>query len=130
MTPESFLLALAAHPYRQGENDCARACAAWIKERTGVDVFAAYGRSYNAADAAKWLAEPGGLPIAMRKVLRTCGFAQTKKPRIGDIGVLANEAMAFAAIRGGTSWLWLSPSGGLGSVDAGLVTPRFAWRLP
>jgi len=128
MTPESFLLTLAAHPYRQGENDCTRACATWIKERTGVDVFAAYGRDYTPAEAAKWLAEPGGLPIAMRKVMRSCGFAQTRKPQTGDIGSLSSPHHHVAAIRGRHEWLWLSP-GGIVAINASLVRPRFAWII-
>lgn len=107
---------------------CCRMVDKWIREVTGFSALSFFGRDFESdEDVERWLAEPGGIAVAVNRVMRKCGFPKTKEPIPGDVGLVVHGAitdvvplrMAICTKRG-----WISRSeGGLS------LTPlRNAWK--
>lgn len=123
MTLDEFLRREASLPHYPGA--CCRMVDNWIQEATGFSALARFGRDYKTdEDVRAWLAEPGGLAVKVGRVMRVCGYAKTKKPRYGDVGlVVVGEQVAMAV---------LARDGWYGRSDAGMfLAPsfRFAWAI-
>ena len=86
---------------------CCRMVDKWITEATGQSALGRFGRDFeNEGDVQEWLAEPGGLAVAVNRVMRTCGFAKTKEPLPGDVGLVIKEGKTLCmAILTNNGWL-------------------------
>ncbi|MGL5936974.1 MAG: DUF6950 family protein [Cetobacterium sp.] len=124
MTPEKFLIDRSCLPHRYGENDCAMVAAVWVKALTGKNPMQTVQTPYN-----ELLNKPGGLPIAVARVMRAAGFKRTKNPVVGDIGVLFGGAIATTAIKGSNAWIWLDSSGRVSGIAHNIAPVRFAFDV-
>jgi hypothetical protein len=120
-----FIAAQAGTPPRPGA--CCRIVDDWIYARLGYSALARYGREYTTNDdVAKWLEEPGGLAVAVNRVMRACGIAKTREPRAGDVGLVAYAGLLRMAIHTGNAWISRDDKG---FVAAPLTARLKAWRI-
>lgn len=125
MDVRDFLLAEANTPARPGA--CCRIVDDWIRVKTGESALARYGRDYATdADVAAWLAEPGGMAVAVNRVLRAAGLQKTSAPRAGDVGLVTYAGLLRMAIHSGDAWI---SRGDNGMVAAPLSAVWKAWRI-
>ncbi len=110
MTVDEFIRAEVSRPFAWGETDCASTADRWVRLIAGFSPMAAYGRKHGGEDDARaWLQEPGGIAVAMNRVMRKAGFVKTKDPQPGDIGLLLLDRQTMAvAILG--SRMWFAPA--------------------
>lgn len=127
MTLADFIHAEAATPFRWGETDCAAMADRWMQLAAGFSPLAVYGRAYSGPqEAQEWLGEPGGLAVAVNRVMRASGFARAKEPRPGDVGLVFHKQKLCVAIHAGRMWISRDESG---LVGAPLVACWKAWRI-
>lgn len=104
---------------------CCRMVDRWITERAGQSALARFGRDFETdEDVRRWLAEPGGIAVAVSRVMRACGYPKTDGPIAGDVGLAFTGGRLAMAIK--------TPAGWMGRGDEGLfLTPRHwkAWRI-
>jgi hypothetical protein len=87
----------------------------WFLERCGFSALSRYGRDFDTEeDVQQWLAEPGGIAVAVNRVMRKAGFAKTKTPQAGDVGLVFHGARLCMALHVGTQWLSRSDAGLIG----------------
>lgn len=94
--------ALPAYP-----GACCRMVDKWITAATGQSALSRFGRDFETdEDVQRWLQEPGGLAVAVNRVMRTCGYLKTTQPRPGDIGLVIKQGkMLCMAILTDKGWL-------------------------
>lgn len=127
MDPADFIRAEAERPFRWGETDCAATADRWVAEVTGKSPLAVFGRRHaDAGEAAAWLAEPGGLPKALKRVMSAAGLEATAEPRPGDIGLIVQAGKVCIAIFSGRLWFSRDASGLMAAPSEALLT---AWRV-
>jgi len=116
MTVEEFIAAEAAKPFTWGETDCASTASRWVEAVTGVNPVRQFRRVYtNEAEARAWLAEPGGIAVAMNRVMRAAGFAKTRTAQCGDVGLVMRDHRLCVSIFTGSLWFSRDASGLIGS---------------
>jgi hypothetical protein len=107
---------------------CCRIADKWITQRTGASALRRYGRDFtDGADVEAWLKEPGGITVAVNRVMRACGYQKTKDPQPGDVGLVLHKQRLCMAI--------CAPSGWFSRDESGLIlVPHSAvwkaWRIP
>lgn len=125
MTLDEFLRREASLPPYPGA--CCRMVDKWIREATGFSALSRFGRDFRTDDdVRKWLAEPGGIAVAVNRVMRACGYQKTKEPQAGDVGLVVHRERLAMAIRGPDAWF--------GRDDAGMFSALHgaawkAWRI-
>lgn len=128
MTPEQFMLAEAGKPFRYGVTDCAQSCARWVEYRTGKNPLVLFSRDYGDAGAQNWLLERP-LARSVHMVMKQAGFERVREPQVGDVGVIASQVFAAVAIRGTSSWVFITEAGGLSAVDITVARCIASWRI-
>ena len=114
MTPLEFIRLEASLPPYPGS--CCRMIDKWIKMHWGFSALARFGRDFETdEDVERWLAEPGGLAVAVNRVLRTGGFAKTKEPILGDVGLVVKDRRLCMALHAGGQWVSRDENGMIGT---------------
>lgn len=97
---------------------CCRMADKWVNLIHGFSPLMRYGRPIATGDDVQaWLAEPGGIAVAVNRVMRACGFTKIKEPRIGDVGLViqgervGNLTPVSMAILGRHGWYSRNASG-------------------
>lgn len=125
MDVRAFLAAEASMPTRPGA--CCRIADDWVLAATGKSALATYGRDYvTDSDVEEWLAEPGGMAVAVNRVMRAAGFSKTKSPRAGDVGLVLYGGLLRLAVHSGDTWISRDENG---LVGAPLQATWKAWRI-
>ncbi len=128
MSVDDFIREEAAQPFVWGRTDCASTADRWVRLATGRSPMAVYGRKHgNEEEARSWLLQPGGIAVAMNRVMRSAGFRRTVEPVPGDVGLVLLDPQTIAvAIRGGAMWFAHSEAGA-----HGLPVAHFwkAWKI-
>lgn len=102
---------------------CCTTADRWFERKRGYSALSLYGRKIESeSDAERWLAEPGGIAVAVNRVMRKAGVPKTTDPAAGDIGLIVWEGRMFMAI--------LTPAGWFSRSRDGLImAPRDAvWK--
>lgn len=87
MTVEEFVAREAAQDPYPGA--CCVVVDRWVRHRHGFSMLARYGREIKTDDdVQRWLSEPGGIAVAVNRVMRCCGFTKIKVPQAGDVGLI------------------------------------------
>lgn len=117
MTVEEFVALETARPPYSGA--CCVMADRWVEHRRGVSPLAIWGRPIRTDDdVRRWLDEPGGIAVAVNRVMRLSGFAKTKDPAAGDVGLVVSgdeidgRLPLTMAIKGRSGW-YSRNSGGL-----------------
>lgn len=127
MTIEEFIAAEAAKPFAWGTSDCASTADRWVWTQTGFSPLTAYGRVHKSEfEAREWLSCPGGLAVAVNRVMRACGFEKTKAPQLGDVGLVMSAGRLCVAIHAGRFWFSRDEDGLIG---APLDSVWKTWRI-
>lgn len=123
----AFLRAEIAKPFVWGATDCAATADRWVELAAGRSPLSIYGRSYSGREEAEqWLAERGGIAIALCRVMRASGFARAQEPQSGDVGLIVHKAKLCVAIHAGRLWFSRDETGFIG---APLGCAWKAWRV-
>jgi len=113
-------------PYPGG---CSKLVDKWICQRTGFSALARFGRGFSTQEEVDaWLAEPGGIAVAVNRVMRAGGFPKTKAPDTGDVGLVFNGRGRTLAMAIHASTLWVGRDDN-GHVGYPLGNVWKAWRL-
>ncbi|MCO6386346.1 hypothetical protein [Aliihoeflea sp. 40Bstr573] len=116
MDPKEFVTAIAAEPFAWGKNDCGSIADRWIALKAGRSPLETYGRRHTNREAAlKWLSEPGGVAVAVNRVMRANGFRRTKNPQPGDLGLVIFDGRMCIAIHAGGIWFSRHEDGLIGA---------------
>lgn len=132
MTIEEFIRREVSLPAYPGA--CCRIVDKWINERAGFSALQKFGRDFESDDdVARWLSEPGGIAVAVNRVMRAGGFKRTKAPEVGDVGLVIHGIVVGDAIP--MRMAILARQGWFSRDENGLaLTParQFwkAWRIP
>lgn len=125
MTVHEFVRAEAELPAYPGA--CCRMVDKWIKHVTGFSALSRFGRDFETDDdVRRWLAEPGGLAVAVNRVMRAGGFNKTRSPASGDVGLIIHGGELCMAIHTGATWVSRGESGMIG---APLGAVWKAWKV-
>jgi hypothetical protein len=110
VTLPEFVRREAALPPYPGA--CCRMVDKWIVETCGFSALARFGRDFHTDDdVMRWLAEPGGIAIAVNRVMRSAGFAKTREPVAGDVGLIVVSRRLVMAICAGGNWVGRDENG-------------------
>lgn len=91
---------------------CCTTADKWFERRKGFSALARYGRRIESEiDAERWLAEPGGIAVAVNRVMRAAGCPKTSSPAPGDIGLVIWNGKMFMAILTPHGWFSRAPEG-------------------
>lgn len=113
MTIEEFVRREASLPPYPGA--CCRMVDRWFVERCGFSALARFGRDFKTDEDVKcWLAEPGGIAVAVNRVMRAAGFKKTSQPSAGDVGLAFHGERLCMALHVGTQWLSRDENGLIG----------------
>lgn len=122
-----FVRSEAALPFAWGERDCSTTADRWVRQVTGFSPLARFGRVYKTEiEAREWLREPGGIAVAVNRVMRSCGFQKTAEPKAGDVGLVIWGGRLFVGIHSGVAWFSRDENGLIG---APLDAVWKAWRI-
>lgn len=125
MDAKEFLAAQAAEPPRPGA--CCRIVDDWIYACRGYSALTTYGRDYTSdEEVGRWLAEPGGMAVAVNRVMRASGIEKTREPRAGDVALIVYAGLLRMAVHSGDAWISRDDSG---FVAAPLSACWKAWRV-
>lgn len=106
---------------------CCRIVDRWITQRTGTSALLRFGRDYTSEeDVERWLHEPGGIVIAVNRVMRACDIKKTKAPQIGDVGLVLHKRRLCMAIKSAAGWISRDDAGMICVPDIALWK---AWRI-
>jgi hypothetical protein len=112
-------------PFAWGRNDCALAAAACVLAITGVDLAAALRGYDSETQAARLLAQAGGLEALLDGLLGPA-WPTPLLARVGDVGVLPAAAGRCIAVCTGRQWVAPAESG---AVSFPLRAADKAWRV-
>lgn len=106
---------------------CCRMADKWVVERLGLSTLTQFGRDFTTdEDVRDWLAEPGGIAVAVNRVMRKNGFSKTSQPQAGDVGLVIHKQRLCMAVCTGSGWLSRDEDGLIGvPIDAIWK----AWRI-
>lgn len=97
---------------------CGRMADKWVALVRGFSPIARYGRDFESDDDVQaWLTEPGGIAVAVNRIMRAAGLEKTTDPQFGDVGLIIhgdriNEKIPISvAIRGRHGWHSRNSSG-------------------
>lgn len=100
-----FVAAVSAEPFAWGRTDCGSIADRWIELRHGRSPLDVFGRRHRTADEGKaWLCEPGGVAVAVNRVMRANGYHRTKCPVPGDLGLVIFDNRMCIALHTGSFW--------------------------
>lgn len=131
MTVDEFVRREASLPPYPGA--CCRMVDKWIFERTGFSALSKFGRDFdNDQDVKSWLAEPGGIAVAVNRVMKAAGIPKTKDPAKGDVGLVFQrqddgQPRLCMGLHTGRSWMSRDETSLIG-IRLDLVWK--AWRIP
>lgn len=109
-----FLRLEASLPAYPGS--CCKMVDKWIRRHWGFSALARFGRDFETEEeVARWLAEPGSIAVAVNRVMRAGGFAKTKTPISGDVGLIVKERRLCMAIHAGCQWVSRDENGMIGA---------------
>lgn len=99
-----FIAAELARPNYPGA--CCRIADNWVMTALCFSPLRKAGRDYvTEKDVEAWLAEPGGIAVAVNRVMRKSGFKKTANPQVGDVGLVFHKRRLAMAIRTPAGWL-------------------------
>lgn len=124
----SYLRAAAGQPFAWGMLDCSLFMAGWVLARTGIDPAAALRGRYGTERGALRLARRlGGMEAVARRQMAAAGFATTREPVPGDVGIIAHPQIGpTCAILSEIGWLTKTPAGVRGGAHYPVIV---AWSL-
>ena len=101
-----FLERVASAPFIDGEADCALTVADWVVTVRGCPDPAdgLRGKYRSADDRDALLKAQGGLKAVMSSAAGRAGLKLTRKPKRGDVGLVAMSGQILAAICLGDRW--------------------------
>jgi hypothetical protein len=106
---------------------CCRIADRWFTTVKGYSALERYGRDFSTdADVEAWLAEPGGIAVAVNRVMRACGIRKTATPQAGDLGLVVWSDRVFMAVFTGHGWFSRDVAG---LIMAPSSAVRKAWSL-
>ena len=125
---DTFLEAMAATPFVDGQSDCALTIADWAMVATGCADPAGHlrGRYHNALGRERLLRRLGGLETVIGECARRAGLSETANPVRGDVGLVRLNGQDLAAICVGRRWAIKSSRG----VVVEPVEVLRAWSVP
>lgn len=106
---------------------CCRMAEKWVMLVKGFSPLDRYGRNFTSdIDVQAWLAEPGGIAVAVNRVMRCSDFAKTKTPQPGDVGLAVHDQRLCMSV--------LAPHGWMSRDESGMICvppDKFwkAWRV-
>lgn len=125
MTPLEFVRLEASLPPYPGA--CCRMIDKWIRLTSGFSALSRFGRDFETdEDVARWLSEPGGIAVAVNRVMRSAGFQKTKEPQEGDVGLVIHDRRLCMAIKVGAQWFSRNEAGMIGVPLSALWK---AWKI-
>lgn len=103
---EQFLETMAATPFVDGKADCALTIADWVMVARGCPDPAhdLRGQYSTALGRERLLKRRGGLKAVMTVCAERAGLEPTRRPKRGDVGIVAMSGQRLAAICLGKSW--------------------------
>ncbi|MEM7301924.1 MAG: hypothetical protein AAF468_12630 [Pseudomonadota bacterium] len=105
MDLSTFLLAQISRPFRWGETDCCSLCDEWVRHVRGVSPMAMAGLNPRSAGDAKEIQNRfNGHALAVSRTMRRAGFAMTRTPERGDIGLAVFGGFLATSIFAGEKW--------------------------
>ena len=85
---------------------CCKMADRWVAGLCGFSPLLRYGRTLSTQnDVQEWLAEPGGIAVAVNRVMRICGFSKTSKPQIGDVGLAVQNQRLCMSVLAPNGWM-------------------------
>ncbi len=127
MTIDEFVASEARKPFEFGKTDCASTADRWVRETLGMSPLTMFGRVHkDEAEAREWLSSPGGISVAVNRVMRASGLAKTKEPQPGDVGLIIHKGKLCMAIHAGRFWFSRDADGLIG---APLSAVWKAWKV-
>lgn len=77
----------------------------WFTLQMGFSALGRYGRDFGTdAEVDAWLAEPGGIAVAVNRVMRAAGTPRTPTPRLGDVGLALHAERLCMSVFDGRRW--------------------------
>ncbi len=99
-----FIAAELARPNYPGA--CCRIADNWVMTALCFSPLQRAGRDYvTDSDVEAWLSEPGGIAVAVNRVMRKSGLKKTNSPQVGDVGLVFYRQRLCMAIRTASGWL-------------------------
>lgn len=133
----AFIAREIEKPFEWGTTDCAATADRWATIMLGWSPLRRYGKQHiGEAEARAWLSQPGGIAVAVNRVMRSSGLAKVKEAAVGDIGLVAHGMVnglprLCVAIKTPTVWFSRETDGLIGA-PAGSVWKAWnvtdAWR--
>ena len=125
MTVQEFIRREASLPPYPGA--CCRMIDHWFVARLGFSALVRFGRDFETdEDVKQWLAEPGGIAVAVNRVMRAAGFRKTNEPGAGDVALIIHRGRICMALNDGSRWVSRDDQGMIG---VPLGSPCKAWKL-
>ncbi|MRX33227.1 hypothetical protein H5P29_13650 [Aminobacter sp. MDW-2] len=122
-----FIASEIAKPFEWGKTDCASTADRWVTGVLGASPLRIFGRVHHDEDEAReWLSQPGGIAVAVNRVMRNAGMSKTAAPVIGDIGLIIHREKLCVAIHAGELWFSRDADGLIG---APLCSVWKAWKV-
>ncbi|MBA3576177.1 MAG: hypothetical protein H0W39_00975 [Sphingomonas sp.] len=127
MTIDEYIAAEAEKPFAWGKTDCGITADRWMAVVLGRSPMQMFGRVHkDEAEAREVLASPGGLAIALNRVMRAGGLSKTDEPVTGDVGLIFHKQKLCVAIHAGKFWFSRDADGLIG---APLTAVWKAWKV-
>lgn len=123
----AFIASESEKPFVWGLTDCASTADRWMAGVRGASPLRIFGRVHrDEAEAREWLSQPGGIAVAVNRVMRNAGMSKTAEPVIGDIGLIIHREKLCVAINAGGFWFSRDADGLIG---APLASVWKAWKV-
>lgn len=123
----AFIASESAKPFAWGKTDCGATADRWMRGVIGASPLMTYGRVHgDEAEARAWLEQPGGIAVAVNRVMRCCGLPKTNDPQPGDVGLIVHRQKLCIAIHAGSFWFSRDADGLIG---APLSAVWKAWKV-
>ncbi|MCV9965449.1 hypothetical protein OIU34_26580 [Pararhizobium sp. BT-229] len=127
ITIETFISREMEKPFAWRVTDCCATADRRVEEIVGFSPLQRFGRDYpDEASARAWLSEPGGIAVAVNRVMRLSGFKKVDQPHVDDIGLIIFAGRMMAAIWTGAVWFSRDEGGFIG---APLEAAWKIWRI-
>lgn len=120
----SFISREIAKPFAWGVTDCCSTADRRVEEITGRSPLALFGRPFvDEVSARAWLSEPGGIAVAVNRVMRRAGIARCTTPDVDDVALVMFGNRIAVGLWTGSIWWSRDEDGQMGaSVEA-------AWKI-